>query len=199
MKLSLDISKEEFDGIVGADMKITPVIFLNFPSDIRGVYDFELMNSIINIYDFKDQIEKQGLKIEDDSLFVFGKMKVRIEGVKGADFKFVEGNYHTGSKRYHTWPYTLTKGDVVCICGGNVSFLSGYFASVIIVAEGKRKITLTFDTDESIPIDIFNKDSTTQVHSKVIEYEHTSTPGKLFDFDFFQDHLATGREVIKNE
>ncbi|QMV42439.1 hypothetical protein [Cohnella cholangitidis] len=199
MKLTLDISKEEFDGIVGADMKVTPTIFLNFPSDIRGVYEFELMNSIINIYDFKDQLEKQDLKIEDDSLFVFGKMKVRIEGVKGADFEFVEGNSHTGRKQYHTWPYTLNKGDEVCMCGGNLSFLSGYYASVIVVAEGKQKITLTFNTDEAIPIDIFNKDSTTQAHSKVIEYEHTSSPGKLFDFNFFQDYLASGRRVIRNE
>lgn len=199
MKLTLDISNKEFDGVVGADMKVTPTIFLNFPSDIRGAYEFELINSIVNIYDFKDQLEKQGLQVEDDSLLVFGKMKIRIEGVKGADFKLVEGDFHNGRKQYHTWPYTLNKGDVVCMCGGNLSFLTGYYASVIIVAEGKHKITLTFDTDEAIPIDIFNRVSTTQAHSKVIEYEHTSSQGKLFDFNFFQEHLASGREVIKNE
>lgn len=199
MKLTLDISNKEFDGVVGADMKVTPTIFLNFPSDIRGGYEFELINSIVNIYDFKDQVERQGLQVEDDSLLVFGKMKIRIEGVKGADFKLVEGDFHKGRKQYHTWPYTLNKGDVVCMCGGNLSFLSRYYASVIIVAEGKHKITLTFDTDEAIPIDIFNRDSTTQAHLKVIEYEHTTSQGKLFDFNFFQEHLASGREVIKNE
>ncbi|QTH46366.1 hypothetical protein J4772_00660 [Cohnella sp. LGH] len=199
MKLTLDISNKEFDSILGADMEVTPTVFLNFPSDIRGVYEFEMTNAIVNIYDLNEQIEKQGVQTEDDSLFVFGKIKVRIEGVKGADFEFVEGNSHTGRKQYHTWPYTINKGDVVCMCGGKLSFLSGYYASVIVVAEGKQKITLTFDTDEAVPIDIFNKDSIAQAHSKVIEYAHTSSPGKLFDFNFFQDHLSTGREVIKSE
>lgn len=199
MKLTLDISKKEFDGVVGADMKVTPTIFLNFPSDIRGVYEFELINSIVNIYDFKDQVEKQGLQVKDDSLFVYGKMKIRIEGVKGADFKLIEGDFHTGRKQYHTWPYTLNKGDVVCICGGNLSFLSGYYASVIIVAEDKHKITITFNTEETVPYDFTNRDSTIQAHSKATKFKHTSSSGKLFNFNFFQEHLASGREVIRNE
>ncbi|MCG7408434.1 hypothetical protein MH117_13470 [Paenibacillus sp. ACRRX] len=199
MRLTLDISKEEFDSIVGADMEVTSTIFLDFPSDIRGVYEFELINSVVNIYDLKDQVKQQGIQIEDDSLFVFGKMKVRIEGVKGADFKFVEGDFHTGRNQYHTWPYTLNKGDVVCMCGGDLSFLSGYYASAIIVAEAKHKITLTFDTDEAVPIDIFNSDSVKKAHLKAMKYEHTSHSGKLFNRNFIQDYLASGRRVIRSE
>ncbi|MCG7408430.1 hypothetical protein MH117_13450 [Paenibacillus sp. ACRRX] len=199
MKLTLDISEEEFDSIVGADMEVTSTIFLDFSSDIRGVYESELINSVVNIYDLKDQVEQQGLQIEDGSLFVFGKMKIRIEGVKGADFKFVEGDFRTGCKQYHTWPHTLNKGDVVCMCGGNLSFLSGYYASAIIVAEAKHKITLTFDTDEAVPIDTFNSDSIKKAHSKAMEYKHTSSSGKLFNLNFIQDHLASGRRVIRSE
>lgn len=172
MKLTLDISNKEFDGVVGAEMEVTPTIFLNFPSDIRGVYEFELTNSLVNIYDFKDQIEIHGLQIEDDSLFVFGKMKVRIEGVKGADFRFVEGD---------------------------ISFLSGYYASVMIIAESKHRITLTFDTDEAVPFDNANSKSILQAHSKAIKYEHTNSRGKLFNFNFFQEYLASGREAIRSE
>ncbi|MNC19358.1 hypothetical protein D3C75_672880 [compost metagenome] len=199
MKLTLDISDEEFDGIIGTDMEITPVIFLSFPSDIKGVYEFELMNSTVNIYDFKDQLERQSLKIEEDTLFIFGKMKVRIEGVKGADIEFVEGDFHSGHKQYHSWPYTLNKDDVVCMCGGSLSFLSGYYASVIVVAEHKHKITLTFDTEEAVPIDTFSSESIAKAHSKVMEYEHTSATGKLFNIEFFQEYLASGRRVIRNE
>ncbi|MEO3943962.1 hypothetical protein [Gorillibacterium sp. CAU 1737] len=199
MKLSVDIHKEEFDSVVGTDIEVISTIFLNFPSDINGVYEFELMNSVINLDSFRDQMEEQGFQIKDSSLFVFGKMKIRIEGVKGADFKFIEGDYRIGRKQYHTWPYTLEKGDIVCMCGGNLSFLAGYYASVIIVAEGNHRVTLTFDTDEALPIDIFNKDSTTRAHSKVIEYEHTISPGKMFNFEIFQEYLSAGRKVIKNE
>lgn len=40
-------------------------------------------------------------------------MKVRIEGVKGADIKLIEGDFLAGRKQYHSWPYTINKGDVI--------------------------------------------------------------------------------------
>ncbi|KQO01103.1 hypothetical protein [Paenibacillus sp. Leaf72] len=199
MKLTLDISNAEFDGIVDVDAEVTPTIFLNFPSNIKGTYEFELINSIINIYDFKEQIINQGFCIEDDSLFVFGKMKVRIEGVKGADFKITEGDFLTGRKQYHTWPYTLNKGDIICKCGGNLSFLTDSYVSIIMVTENKPKITITFNTEETVPIDFMNSSSIENAHLNRTKYEHTSSQGKLFDFGFFQEYLGSGREVVKSE
>ncbi|WP_059049850.1 hypothetical protein [Paenibacillus senegalimassiliensis] len=199
MKLTLDISGEEFDAIVGADMEIVPTIFLNFPSDIQGVYEFELVNSMVNIYDFKTQITKQNLSVEGDSLFVFGKMKVQIDGVKGADFKFTEGDYFTGHEQYYTWPYSLQQGDVICMCGGNLSFFPELYATIIVVATENPKITLTFDTDEAIPIDIFDSHSTAKAHSKATRYENNNSSGKLFDNYFFKSYLSTGRKVIREE
>ncbi|EGO62688.1 hypothetical protein [Acetonema longum] len=197
MLITLDISNEEFDAVIG-DIEITPVIFLDFPSDIRGVYEFELLNSVVNIFHFKDQILSQGVCL-DDTVLIFGKMKVRIEKVKGADFELVEGDYHTGRKQYHTWSYTLNKGDVVCTCVGSLSFLADYCASIYIVTESNPKITLTFDTEETVPYDTTNPNSTKYGKSKVTKYEHTSSPGKLFDHEFFQEHLKIGRIVIKDE
>lgn len=198
MMVTLDISNVEFDGIVG-DTEVTPIIFLNFPSDIRGVYEFELINSVVNIYDFKEQIKHQGLCIKDNSLLIFGKMRVRIDKVKGADFKLVEGDFHIGRKQYHSWPYTLTKGDVVCICGGSLSFLIDYYASIYIVTESNPKITLTFDIEETVPYDFMNASSIKNACSKKTKYKYTSSQGKLFNADFHQKYLGAGRTVIKNE
>lgn len=198
MLVTLDISSKEFDAIIG-DVEITPNIFLSFPSDIRGVYEFELLNAVVNIFDFKDQIVNQGVCINDDAFLVFGKMRVRIEKVKGADFEFVEGNYHTGRKQYHSWPYTLSRGNVVCTCVGSLSFLKDYYATIYIVTESNPKITLTFDTEETVPYDIFNASSIKHARSKETKYEHTSSPGKLFDHRYFQDYLSGGRIVIKDE
>lgn len=199
MLFTLDISNKEFDAILGLDDETTPIIFLDFPSDIRGVYEFELINSVVNIFDYKDQIVYQGLDMEDDSLFVYGRVKIRIERVKGADFELVEGDFHTGRKQYHTWPYTLNKGDVICKCGGNLPFLNDYYASIIIVTENKPKITLTFNTEETVPYDFMNPSSIKLTHSRKTKYEHTSTQGKLFDLNFFQEYVGSGREVIKDE
>lgn len=57
MIVTLDISNEEFDGIIDDGGDFTPTIYLNFPSDIRGIYEFELINTVINIYDFKDKFK----------------------------------------------------------------------------------------------------------------------------------------------
>lgn len=127
---------------------------------ISGVYEFELLNSVVNIFHFKDQMISQGIDIEDDSLFVYGIMKIWIERVKGADFELVEGDFFKGRKNFHTWPYTLNKGDIICECGGELSFLNDFYASIIIVAEKNSKITLTFDYNETVPYDFTNAEST---------------------------------------
>ncbi|MCM3292753.1 hypothetical protein M3661_21795 [Paenibacillus sp. MER 180] len=199
MVLTLDISNEEFDAIVDGDGELTPTIFLNFPSDIRGIYEFELINTVINIYDFKDQIQNQGLNIEDDSLFVFGKMRVEIEGVKGADFKIIEGNLLEGREQYHSWPYTIDKGDIVCKCGGKLSFLDNCYISLMIVTECKPKITLKFDIAETVPFDFMNSSSIEQAKLKKVDYEQMKFQGKLFDFGFFQEYFGSGRSAIKSE
>ncbi|MFS0556142.1 hypothetical protein [Brevibacillus sp. 179-C9.3 HS] len=199
MILTLDISSEEFDGIVDDGGAFTPTIFLNFPSEIKGIYEFELINTVINIYDFEDQLQDQGLYIKDDSLFVFGKMKVRIEGVKGADFKLIEGNLLVGREHYYSWPYTIDKGDIICKCGGKLSFLEDYYVALMIITESKPKITLTFNIEETVPFDFMNSSSIEQANLKKIEYKQTKFHGKLFDFGFFQEHFGSGRRAIKSE
>ncbi|WP_310829415.1 hypothetical protein [Paenibacillus pedocola] len=103
MIITLDISNEEFDAVLGRDDETSPTVFLNFPSDIRGTYEFELLNSVVNIFQFKDQMISQGIDIEDDSLYVYGIMKIRIEKVKGADFELVEGDFFKGRRNFHSW------------------------------------------------------------------------------------------------
>ncbi|MCA1294954.1 hypothetical protein LBW89_18225 [Paenibacillus sp. alder61] len=199
MIITLDISHEEFDGIVANDGEFSPVIFLNFPRDISGSYEFELMNTVINIFDVKDQLERLGVRSEEDSLFVFGTIHVRIEGVKGADFEMVEGGFHTGRRRYHSWPYTLRKGDVVCISGGRLSFLEDCYASIRIVAESRPRITLTFNLDETIPYDFMNSSRTNRARSAKSVHTYTSSPGRLFDPRFFREHFGTGRIAVRSE
>ncbi|MEK5407796.1 hypothetical protein MKX36_17885 [Paenibacillus sp. FSL W8-0439] len=199
MILTLDISNEEFDGIIDGDGEFTPTIFLNFPSDIRGIYEFELINTVIDIYNFKDQIQNQGLHVKDDSLFVFGKMKVRIEGVKGADFKLIEGNLLAGREQYYSWPYTIDSGDIVCKCGGKLSFLEDCYVALMIVTESKPKITLTFDIKETVPFDFMNSSSIEQANLKKVESKQMKSHGKLFDFDFFHEYFGSGRRAIKSE
>lgn len=199
MNLTIDISNEEFDGIVDDSGDFIPTIFLGFPSDIRGTYEFELINTVINIYDFQDQIQKQGFHIKDDSLFVFGKMKVQIEKVKGADFKIIEGSSPEASEQYLSWPYTIDKGDIVCKSGGKLSFLDNCYVALMIVTESKPKITLTFDITETVPFDFMNGTSIEQAKLKKNEYKQIISHGKLFDFTFFKDHFGSGRVAIKNE
>jgi hypothetical protein len=199
MLLTLDISNEEFDAIVDSDGDFTPTIFLHFPSDIRGIYEFELLNTVIDVYNFKDQIQNQGFHVKDDSLFVFGKMNVHIEGVKGADIKFIKGNLLTGHEHYHSWPYTIDKGDTVCKCGGKPSFLDDYYVTLMIVTESKPKITLTFNIEETVPFDFMNSNSVEEANQKKVEYKQTKSHGKLFDFGFFQEHFGSGRIAVKNE
>ncbi|MFU1798556.1 hypothetical protein ACM1RC_32240 [Paenibacillus azoreducens] len=199
MIVTLDISNEEFDGIIDDGGDFTPTIYLNFPSDIRGIYEFELINTVINIYDFKDQIQNQGLNIEDDSLFVFGKMKVQIEGVKGADFKIIEGNLPEAREQYHSWPYTIDKGDIVCKCGGKLSFFDNCYVALMIVTESKPKITLKFDIAETVPFDFMNSTSIEQAKLKKVDFKQMKSQGKLFDFGFFQEYFGSGRIAIKSE
>ncbi|RRJ61851.1 hypothetical protein EHV15_01820 [Paenibacillus oralis] len=199
MIITLDISNEEFDGIVADDGEFSPVIFLNFPSDLRGIYEFELMNTVINIYDFKDQLQSLGIGTEEDSLFVYGKIYVRIEGVKGADFKFVEGDFHTGRRRYHSWPYTINEGDVVCKCGGRLSFLEDCYASIMIVTESRPKITLTFNLEETVPFDFMKSRSIELAHTLKAGHTYTNSPGKMFNHSFFREHFGSGRKAIRSE
>ncbi len=88
---------------------------------------------------------------------------------------------------------------MVCRCGGNLSFLNDFYASIIIVAEKGSKITLTFDYNETVPYDVTNSESTRLAHLKKTEYKHTNTQGKLFDIDFFREYMGTDRIVIKDE
>lgn len=199
MNITIDISNEEFDEIVDDSGDFIPTIFLGFPSDIRGEYEFELINTVINIYDFQDQLEKQGFNIKDDSLFVFGKMKVKIEKVKGADIKIIDGSASESREQYLSWPYTIEKGDTVCKSGGKLSFLNNCYVVLMIITESKPKITLTFDIKETIPFDFMNSTSIEQAKLKKNEYKQIISRGKLFDFTFFKDYFGSGRVAIKNE
>lgn len=199
MNLTIDISNEEFDGIVNDSGDFTPTIFLSFPNDIRGTYEFELINTIINIFDFQDQIQNQGIDLKDDSLFVFGKIKVQIEKVKGADFIINEGNFPDIRELYLSWPYTIDKGDTVCKSGGKLSFVENCYVALMIVTENNPKITLTFDITETIPFDFMNSISIEQAKLKKNEYKQIISKGKLFDFSFFKEHFGSGRVAIKNE
>lgn len=198
MVISLDISNEEFDGIVGINEDLAPALFMNFPCDIKGVYEFGIVNATINIFDLKEQLINQGMLIDDDSLFVHGEMKVRIEGVKGADFKLIQGDYLNGEKQYFSWPYELHEGDVICLCGGYLPFLNNYFASIIIVTHQTPQITLTFNYDDTIPFDFTSSESIENAQLMKREFAPNASQGKLFDFEFFQHHLGTGRRAIKD-
>ncbi|RUT29540.1 hypothetical protein EJP77_14275 [Paenibacillus zeisoli] len=199
MKITLDISSKEFDGIVGEEPHLKQTIFLSFQSEIKGEYKFEFMNSTINIFDFKDHLASQGLQFDSDSLFVFGKMQVLITRVKGADIKLLEEiNNRAVREQYYTWPYTLSEGNVVCICGGYLSFLADFYASVFIVTESNPKITLTFNSDEALPYDFTSPSSIKRAQLSETKFE-TNSPGKLFNFDYFSGHFGTGRRVIKSE
>lgn len=198
MQLTLDISHKEFDEIVDDTGNFDATIFLNFPSDIRGVYEFELINTVVNVYDFKNQVEQQGFFLEEDSVFVFGKTKVRIEKVKGAEFKVINSSAPEINEHYYSWPYTIDEGDTVCKCGGKMPFFHDFYASLMVVTEQNPKVTLTFDTSETVPFDFTKGISIEQASFNKKQYELKSS-GKLFDFAFFQKHFGSGRVAIKSE
>jgi hypothetical protein len=67
------------------------------------------------------------------------------------------------------------------------------------VTENSPKITLTFDLEDAVPIDITNPCSTKHARSMATKYEHTASQGKLFDHEFFKEYLRGNRTVIKDE
>ncbi|MGR6761299.1 hypothetical protein [Paenibacillus polymyxa] len=126
-------------------------------------------------------------------------MKVRIEGVKGADFKLIEGNLLAGREQSYSWPYTIDSGDIVCKCGGKLSFLEDCYVALMIVTESKPKITLKFNIEETVPFDFMNSSSIEQANFKKVESKYMKSLGKLFDFNFFQEYFGSGRRAIKSE
>lgn len=200
MILTIDIGDEEFDSIVDSSGEFQPIIFLNFASDIKGLYEFELANTVINIFDFEDQLQMQGFFSKEDSLFVFGKLKVQIDGVKGANLKWSKDkSFKKESEKYYNWPYTINKDDRVCYCGGYLSFLTDYYATLMIVTDSKYQIKLTFDLKESIPFNSMDNSSLQQAKLKQFQYKNENFQGKLFDTDFFKEYFLTGRKAIKDE
>lgn len=200
MEITLDITRS-FNGVVDyVNMEVKPIIYLGFPSDIKGEYSFELMNFRLTVDDdickqpssfypmCKDILE---CKFPYKSVFIYGKAKFNITGVKGADIEFAaEEDFFKGKKIYHTWDYKLQEGDHAYVCGGYASFLP-WFTTIYLITDNKNSVKVTFSLDEYLLIDTYDDSFAKSMEAK---YIYTSEPGKLFDFDILNKHFPMGTE-----
>lgn len=200
MNIILDITKS-FNGVIDyVNMEVHPIIYLNFPSDISGKYSFELMNFRLTLDDnickqlknynpiCKDIIE---CNFFDKSIFIYGKAKFIIDGVKGADIEFVtEDDFINGKKLYYTWDYNLQKGDYAYVCGGYTSFVP-WFTTLYIIADKMNHVRMEFLSDEYVLIDSYDD---SYAKSKETKNIYTNKKGKLFDFNFINTFFPKGIE-----
>ena len=205
MEISIDITKS-FNGLIDyVNMEVKPIIFLNFPSDIRGKYCFELMNFRLNM-DSKvlEQLKEYSPVCKDivdcgfldKSIFIFGKAKFIIDGVNGADVEFAtEDDFFNGKKVYHTWDYKIEAGDYAYVCGGYSSFIP-WFTTIYLLTHKINNAKVTFSSDEYVLMDTYDD---TFAKSKETTYNYTNNKGKLFNFQFLNKFFPTEKSSKLNE
>ena len=206
MEIALDIT-DCFNGVIDyVNMEVTPIIFLNFPSDIRGRYEFELMNFRLVLNDFICKQMNAYHPVFDDvvssdflfkSLFINGKARFQFSGVKGADIEFaMEEDFINGKKSYHSWDYKIEKGDYAYVCGGFASF-TPWFSTIYLLVSEDNKVVVKFSSDDFIFIDDYDD---RYAASKESKYFYSKSKGKLFDFRFMKEYFLAGQEkAIKDE
>jgi len=209
MDITLDITNK-FNTLVNYDYfldnaPMNPIIFLEFPNNIVGGYEFELMNFGLNISsemkerfgnslpNFKDIFE---CSYQYQRIIIYGKAKFKITGLKGGDVKFTDiDNPLNGKKFYYTWPYKVEKGDFDFICGGNSSF-SPHFTTVHLIGSRNARATITFSSEDYILICDDQIDTEDIAASKQTPYNYVqaqtlrlpvdcnNVAGKMFNLDF---------------
>lgn len=210
MDITLDITKR-FNTLVNHDCffdgpLMNPVLFLNYPNDIRGNYNLELMNFGLNI---SKEMEEEFIKYTpyfDDivkceyaykSLVIFGKAKFNFTGIKGAEVQFSDvGEVADSRTLYYTWPYEVTKGDYQFLCGGHSPF-SPHYLLLYLIADSNTRATITFSSNDYMLMDSHSIELEELASSKQAPFSFkesatgkhflnncTAIPGKMFDFDF---------------
>lgn len=217
MNITLDITKR-FNTLVNHDSffdfaAMNPVLYLNFPNDIRGNYDLELMNFGLNISKEMEQEFIKHTPYFDDivkceyaykSLVIFGKAKFIFTGIKGADLRFCDtGEVAESRALYYTWPYEVTKGDYQFLCGGHSPF-SPHYLLLYLIADSNTRATITFSSNDFILLDSHSIELEEFASNKqapfsfkeVVTGKHflsncTAIQGKMFDFDFRNKYFET--------
>ena len=215
MKITLDITNK-FMTVVNHEhyfdmAPMFPVLFLDFLNDLSDRYCLRLMNFGLNIdKEMEAELARHSPHFDDivssdfthKSLLIFNEATFEFSGIKGGDARFYGINEaNKGEALYHTWPYTITKGDYQFLCGGHSPF-SPHYILLHLIGKSDSKATITFSSDDYILIDPFSIEMeeheaskqtplSIQRSDKGAEFLSacTHTAGRMFDFGFYTKHF----------
>jgi hypothetical protein len=215
MEITLDITRR-FNTLVNHDYffdgpPMNPVLFLNYPKDIRGEYQLSLMNFGLNISkEMEDEFKKYSPSFSDiikcnsenKRIIIFNEAKFKFSGIKGADFRFADTNTNSNNEPlYYTWPYKIVEGDYQFLCGGHSPFSTHYLLCYLI-GDSNARATITFSSEDYFLLDSYSSELEELASSKQKSFSIkestvgrnilsscTSISGKTFDSVIFNEYF----------